>query len=335
MLATLRSERSGQGPLLRVDGKESTQCSASLSTHGSEEQVFALPERDAKLGSSLENDLVVRAPGVSRRHAIVQRVLGGVEVIDLGSKNGLYVEGRRVDRAILAPGLPIQIGTAWMEVEEISSSHEALARMLGEPITPTAHASPPTATLDSGGNPVSHSPVDAALALACHIAQAGTGLPGARADLLLRVKATLGADAFGSFERTRRGKLLIWETTGEFFQEDMGLLVSLAADARATNADKIVLARGGPLLLAGRDVWFLAAKFPEDSPAREGWRKDFLRFLVHQFFSPVRSLDEVNASEASRVLALAKGNKKRAASLLGISRGTLYKLISGHSLSRH
>ncbi len=295
-------------------------------THGNEEQVFAVPEREAKLGSAPENDLVVRAPGVSRRHALLRRAPGGVEVVDLGSKNRLVVEGQRVMQATLAPSQWLQIGSAWLGVEEISASHESLALMLHASSKRAVPAPFTTETLASPGKLASGSPVDAALALACHIAEAGVGLPGARTDLLLRIKGTLEAEVFASFERTRRGKLVVWESTGEFLPEDMGLLVSLAADAHASS-EEVTLTRNGRLLIAGRDVWFLGAKFPDDSLAQEGWRKDLLRFLVHQFFSPVRSLDDVNAAEASRVLALAKGNKRKAADLLGVSRGTLYSLL--------
>jgi hypothetical protein len=300
-------------------------------THGNEEQVFAVPEREAKLGSASENDLVVRAQGVSRHHALLRRAPGGVEVVDLGSKNRLVVEGRRVAEAILVPGQWLQIGAAWLGVEEISASHEALALML-HASSKRADPGPTTETLLSRG---SLAPADTAWALACHIAEAGAGLPGARTDLLARVKDTLGAEAFASFERTRSGKLVIWETSGEFAPEDTRLLASFAIDARASSREQVTLTREGRLLLAGRDVWFLGARFPEESLAREGWRKDLLRFLVHQFFSPVRSLDEVNASEASRVLALARGNKRKAAALLGVSRGTLYSLLGRRSNPKH
>ena len=300
--------------------------------HGNEEQVFAVPADEAKLGSASENDLVVRAPGVSRRHALVRRAPGGVEVVDLGSKNGLVVEGERVRRATLTPGQWLQVGAAWLGVEEISASHESLALMLHAPRAVPQHFT--TETITSRTDVAPRSPADAALALACHIAETGAGLPGARNDLLTKIKDTLGAEVFTSFERTRPGKLLIWETTGELFPEDRRLLASLAGDTRMSRHKEVVLTRQGRLLFAGRETWFLGAKFSDESLAREGWRKDFLRFLVHQFFSPVRSLDEVDASEASRVLALAKGNKRRAALLLGVSPGTLYKLITRRNASK-
>lgn len=297
-------------------------------THGNEEQVFAVPEGEVKLGSASENELLVRTPGISRRHALVRRVTGGVEVVDLGSKNGLVAEGQRVMSTILTPGQWLQIGAAWLGIEEISASEESLALMLHAP--PRRTAPPPftTETLTSSGGLASPSPVDAALALACHIAEVGVGLPGARIDLLARIKDILGAEAFASFERTRRGKLLIWESADEFSPEDVGILASLATETRPSSREQVIFTRQGRLLLAGRDVWFLGARFPEESLAREGWRKDLLRFLAYQFFSPVRSLDDVNSSEASRVLALAKGNKRKAAILLGVSPGTLYKLLT-------
>lgn len=303
--------------------------------HGDEEQVFAAPEGEARLGSASANDLVVRALGVSRRHALLRRAPEGIEVEDLGSKNGLVAQGQRVTRAILAPGLWLQIGAAWLGVEEISGVSEAsLALMLHAPSKRGVPPSCTTTTLTSLGDPKGHSLADAALALACHIAEIGVGLPGNRADLLLRIKNTLGAEGFVSFERVRGGKLRTWESTGEFLPEDNSLFASLAADIHPSSPDQVVLARNRRLLLAGRGTWFLGAKFAEDSLAREGWRKDLLRFLVHQFFLPVRSLDEVNSSEAVRVLSLAGGNKRKTALLLGVSPGTLYKLLTGRGVNK-
>ena len=301
-----------------------------LATHGYEEQVFPVPESEARLGSALENDIVLRATGVSRRHGLVRRLPEGVEILDLSSKNGLFVEGRRVKRAVLTPGLRLQIGAAWLEVEEVSSSEAVLFMLQDSPEQPSYQPSM-TAIVQARVDPQSLSPADAALALAYHIGQVGVGLPGRRVDLLARIKATLGAEAFVSFDRTRHGVLRILEGEGRFSPEDTKLLASLAADARVAFPGQILLKRAGRLLLAGREPWFLGAGFSDDSFSQEGWRKDFLRFIAHQFFAPVRNLDDLSSAEACRVLALARGNKRRTASLLGVSPGTLYKLLSGCS----
>src|SRR4030095_13001183 len=95
-------------------------------TYGYEEKVFPVPVGEAQLGSASENDIVLRATGVSHRHALVRRRPEGVEVVDLESKNGLFVERQRVKRAVLSPGLRLQIGIAWLEVEEVSSAEAAL-----------------------------------------------------------------------------------------------------------------------------------------------------------------------------------------------------------------
>lgn len=298
-----------------------------LATYGYEEKVFPVPVGEAQLGSASENDIVLRATGVSRRHALVRRQPEGIEVVDLGSKNGLFVEGQRVKRAVLSSGLRLQIGIAWLEVEEVSSSEAALF-MLQESSTQSRSLPRVTTMVQARADPRKLSPADRALALAYHVAEVGVGLPGKRADLLARIKATLGAEAFVFSERTRRGKFRILESEGGLSAEETKLLGSLTEDTRSPIPDQVTLKRAGRLLLAGRGYWFLGASFTEESFAQEGWRKDFLRFLTHEFFAPVRSLDELNTSEAHRVLALARGNKRRAAALLGISPGTLYKLLS-------
>src|SRR5690242_3485604 len=92
-----------------------------LVCHGTEELTFPVPESEATLGRDPENAIALPFAGVSRRHAIVRRIPGGVEIVDQSVKNNLFAGGEKVRRAILTPGLRVQIGTAWLEVEEVSS----------------------------------------------------------------------------------------------------------------------------------------------------------------------------------------------------------------------
>jgi len=62
------------------------------------------------IGRSDACRLVVAHGTVSRRHAVLKRTDEGLEVRDLGSLNGTWINGWRVDRAVLRPGDTLQIG---------------------------------------------------------------------------------------------------------------------------------------------------------------------------------------------------------------------------------
>jgi predicted component of type VI protein secretion system len=69
------------------------------------------------LGRSREADIVLQDPNVSRRHAELRRDEGGWQVVDLGSTNGIKVNGRRVDHQPLSPGDQITIGVTDLTFE--------------------------------------------------------------------------------------------------------------------------------------------------------------------------------------------------------------------------
>lgn len=62
------------------------------------------------VGRSRDCDVVLGDPNVSRRHAELRPEGRGWLVLDLGSTNGVKVNGRRVERAVLAPGDRITLG---------------------------------------------------------------------------------------------------------------------------------------------------------------------------------------------------------------------------------
>jgi hypothetical protein len=62
------------------------------------------------IGRSEDNQLRLLDPGVSRRHVLVMATPGGYTIRDLGSQNGTYVNGARVDESPLADGDRITIG---------------------------------------------------------------------------------------------------------------------------------------------------------------------------------------------------------------------------------
>jgi hypothetical protein len=69
------------------------------------------------IGRSRDCDVVVSDPNVSRRHAELRRDENGWHAIDLGSTNGVKVNGRRVEQAALRDGDRITIGVTDLTFE--------------------------------------------------------------------------------------------------------------------------------------------------------------------------------------------------------------------------
>ena len=72
------------------------------------------------IGRGTDADLRINDPGISRLHAEIKVRGAGdqvsAEIVDLGSTNGILVNGHRVPRAELAEGTRIEIGSTRMLV---------------------------------------------------------------------------------------------------------------------------------------------------------------------------------------------------------------------------
>jgi len=78
-----------------------------LEVHGNRHQLTGAP---VVLGRSTEADIRIDDPGVSRKHAEV-RVGNPSMVLDLGSTNGIVVDGQHTQRATLRDGSRIVVGS--------------------------------------------------------------------------------------------------------------------------------------------------------------------------------------------------------------------------------
>ena len=74
------------------------------------ERVYELRAEATVIGRSRQCDIVIGDPNVSRRHCEVRREGDEHVIIDLGSTNGVLINGRQIQRAALAEGDRLQIG---------------------------------------------------------------------------------------------------------------------------------------------------------------------------------------------------------------------------------
>ncbi|MGZ4306481.1 MAG: FHA domain-containing protein, partial [Solirubrobacteraceae bacterium] len=88
-----------------------------------------------------DTDLTIDDVELSRRHAVVRPHASRLQVEDLGSTNGTYVDGTRIEEpTILGGGAEIRIGTTKLVVEGVLPAGREGAR----PDTPGSRASEPT-----------------------------------------------------------------------------------------------------------------------------------------------------------------------------------------------
>jgi pSer/pThr/pTyr-binding forkhead associated (FHA) protein len=69
------------------------------------------------IGRSRDCDVTLDDPNASRRHAELRQEDGRWVVTDLGSTNGIKVNGRRVEEAVLQPGDELALGLARLRFE--------------------------------------------------------------------------------------------------------------------------------------------------------------------------------------------------------------------------
>ena len=112
-----------------------------ISTEG--EQTFDLRGgASLVVGRALNSDIPVFDPTISRKHAEVACDENGVHVKDLGSSNGTFLNGTRIDEARLSPGDIITFGKVAFRLKETIPSPDTLATSPSGP-----HSAPRAATI--------------------------------------------------------------------------------------------------------------------------------------------------------------------------------------------
>ena len=91
---------------------------------GADAGAACAPDDGAQLaiGTAPDNALVLSDPAVSRYHLELRRMPDGVQLVDLGSRNGTWVGGVRVERAVVAAGTRLRVGDTTLLVEDAGST---------------------------------------------------------------------------------------------------------------------------------------------------------------------------------------------------------------------
>ena len=74
------------------------------------------------IGTSEDNAIVLTDAAVSRYHLELRRTAAGIQVSDLGSRNGTWVGGLRIERAIVPAGTRLKIGDTTIAIDDAGSS---------------------------------------------------------------------------------------------------------------------------------------------------------------------------------------------------------------------
>jgi len=91
-------------------------------------QVLAMAQPALVIGRGKDNDLVLLEADVSREHARLQRGPQGWTLVDLGTTNGTFVNGKRLpaqDPYLLRPGDRITIGSSVLAMQEDAGAGQA------------------------------------------------------------------------------------------------------------------------------------------------------------------------------------------------------------------
>lgn len=77
-------------------------------------QTVSLDAEVTTIGSVAGNTVVLSDPAVSRKHLGIRRMGENFELADLGSTNGVYINGHRMAKKMLEPGDIMRVGNTEM-----------------------------------------------------------------------------------------------------------------------------------------------------------------------------------------------------------------------------
>jgi cytochrome P450 / NADPH-cytochrome P450 reductase len=125
----------------------------AVSRAGGPDSGRAPPAETLRIGRAPDNDIVVSDPGVSHYHAELRPEAGAYRLVDLDSRNGIFVNEQRVTAALLSEGDLVGVGSTTFRLVGGELTGIAQPSVPGEQAPPpaAAPAAAPAATGDGDG----------------------------------------------------------------------------------------------------------------------------------------------------------------------------------------
>ena len=95
-------------------------------------RTFLLIQGENRVGSVSSNDIVLKAPGVSRQHALLTVSAEGVFLVDPGSKNGTFLNDQPIRQGRMIAEDEVRIGSVLLRLVEIDDTEDAMAFVVNQ-----------------------------------------------------------------------------------------------------------------------------------------------------------------------------------------------------------
>lgn len=104
-----------------------------VSIKGRDLDTYHFSDNEIYIGRDPEANVVLDNPGVSRRHAKILRTANGLQIVDLKSGNGTFVNEQQVEQAELSSGDTIRISKFTLEVGVSAAQAEPAKAAASDP----------------------------------------------------------------------------------------------------------------------------------------------------------------------------------------------------------
>jgi transcriptional regulator with PAS, ATPase and Fis domain len=247
---------------------------------------FELPPGRVRFGSAADNDLCIPFPGISRRHAQIERTEHGALIRDLGSKNLLVVNGVAVTMAELSLNATLGVGRATLSLEEARTADLQIALEVAE-----AAAHPPSEETRTEHDSPAGGPAAALQLVRNYEGMSHRVFLRTLSTRLNEAREVLSAETMALGSWTEDGSLSIRSVAGSLPDEDVLKRIAPGRRKRVNTRRQ----SGNVVEAVHGRRWCMAVFGHDRRPAQ--WQIDFIQYLACKSFGPE---SEPAAAKASR-----------------------------------